>query len=126
MNQIDQNTIVLILSATATAFLVWRWVRGRMLRNRARHWPTATGHVEASDMQMEPRGNNQSAHVATIAYSYEVLGTAHRGVWKRSTMLHGKAQGWIDKHPVGANLLVRYDANNPASSAILDPDQAGK
>jgi hypothetical protein len=124
MNQIDQNTITLIICAAVTAFLVVWWVRGRMLRNRARQWPTAAGKVAASNLQLEPRGNTQSAHVATINYSYEALGTAHHGVWKRSTMLHGKAQGWIDKHPLGAKLSVRYDPNTPGSSVILDADQA--
>jgi hypothetical protein len=124
MNQIDQNTIILIFSVAVMAFLVWRWVRGRMLRNRARDWPKVVGKVETSALQMERRGNNQSVHVATIDYAYEALGTAYRGVWKRSTMLHGKGQGWIDKYPAGVSLSVRYDPDKPGASVILDADQA--
>ncbi len=124
MIQIDQNTIILIVSVAVLAFLALRWVKARMLRNRARSWPTAAGKVEASSLQLEQRGNNQSAHVATITYAYEVAGTVHQGVWKRSTMFHGKAQGWIDQHPPGANLTVRYDPNNPGASVTLDTDQS--
>lgn len=124
MNQINQNTIILIVSVGVTAFMVLRWVRGRMLRNRARDWPKVVGKVEASALQMESRGNNQSVHVATIDYSYEALGTACRGVWRRSTLLHGKGKGWIDKYPAGVALSVRYDPDKPGSSVILDADQA--
>ncbi len=123
MKQIDENDIILIVSLAALAFFGLRWVRGRMLRNRARDWPKAVGRVSGADLQIESRGNNQSVHVANINYSYDALGTAHHGVWKRSTILHGKAQGWIDKHPSGANVCVRYDPSNPGLSLILDRDQ---
>lgn len=118
------NVIWIVIGLAVLAFFARRWFRGRMLQNRAANWPMTTGTVETAQMQLERRGNNQSVHVAMIAYSYEAEGTAQRGEWKRSTMLHGKAQGWIDRHPAGTVLMVRYDPGNPASSVVLEADQS--
>ncbi len=118
------NVIWLVIGLAVLALIAGRWLRGHMLQKRAANWPMATGTVETAEIRLEKRSGTQSAHVATIAYIYDVLGTAYRGEWKRSTMLHGKAQGWIDRHPAGTALMVRYDADNPASSMVLEADQS--
>lgn len=117
------SVIWLVLGLAVLVLIAGRWFRGRMLQNRAANWPMTTGTVETAEMQLERRGNNQSVHFATIAYSYHAAGAVHLGEWKRSTMLHGKVQGWIDRHPAGTALMVRYDTDNPASSVVLETDQ---
>lgn len=124
MNQLNENMLVLIASLAVLAFFFIRWVQGRMLRSRARDWPKVVGRVSGADLTMESRGNNQSVHVTKITYTYDASETENHGIWSRSTILHGKAQGWIDRHPVGSDLSIRYDPANPGSSLVLDSDQA--
>ena len=47
MNQMTENSIVLIVSLAVLAFFVLRWARGRMLQNRARDWPKVVGKSAA-------------------------------------------------------------------------------
>ena len=92
-------------------------------RRRARHWPTAVGHVQSTLVRTEERGENMSKRVAYVTYTYQVLGESHSGSFSREFMLDGRAQKWLGGYPIGRALTVRVNPFKPADSLVLEREQ---
>lgn len=117
------NVIWLVIGLAVLLLLVGLWLRERMLRSRAKNWPTVSGMVEASDIRVERRGATQAVHVAEIAYTYEVEGISYQGCWKRSAMLRNKTGEWIKLLPPGTKIRVSHNPQIPSQSMLLDNGQ---
>jgi len=121
----NQNNIVLGISIVVLAAIVAFWVLKRMKLRRARSWPKETGKVDATTLKLESTGNNRSACVAVVQYSYSVQGAAFAGALRRQFLLKGSAEKWIGKYTTGLPLTVRNDAANAKDSVLFDDDQSG-
>jgi hypothetical protein len=125
-----QNTIwlaVAILFLVGTAAL---WIRQRVRLKHARSWPTETGRVESTAIRLEQTSTGQagtttSSYVATVHYSYTVLGRTYSGVLRHNFMLKGRAEKWTDKFTTGLPLRIRYNPANPKDSVLFEDEQLG-
>lgn len=98
---------------------------------RARKWPVAPGRVEKSDVHSyetidrdEKTARQQTMYRPEVIYSYAVAGVEYHGdkvsVSGVSTNLDGVARRVAARYPVGTELQVHYNPDNPGESAI-DP-----
>ena len=96
---------------------------------RARTWPTAPGRVEKLDVRSYEkidRDDNttrrQTMYRPDVVYSYAVAGVQYRGdkVSSMSTSSDAIARRSAARYPVGTELQVHYNPDNPGDSTI-DP-----
>ena len=100
---------------------------------RARQWPTAPGRVETSDVQsyqVRSRSTGESSASwkakswPNIVYGYDVAGVHYRGdkisYFGSGSNSEDIARKVTKRFPVGTQLTVHYNPDNPAESAI-DP-----
>jgi hypothetical protein len=99
---------------------------------RARQWPTVAARIEQSGVRTyEERdtNSNENTRLRTmvrpdVVYSYAVAGVTYRGdtvsVIRSSTNQGAVARKVAARYPVGSDLKVHYNPDNPSESA-LDP-----
>jgi hypothetical protein len=98
---------------------------------RAKTWPVAPGRVEKSDVHAyesidrdEKVTRRRTMYRPDVIYSYAVAGVRYRGdkvsVSGMSTNLDSIARRVAARYPVGTELQVHYNPDNPGESAI-DP-----
>ena len=121
----NQNNIVLAISLVVLAVIAVFWVLKRMKLRRALSWPKEVGKVDATTLKIESTGNNQSAWVAVVQYSYSIQGATHNGALRRQFLLKGSAEKWIGNYTTGLPLTVRYDPAHAKDSVVFDEDQSG-
>jgi hypothetical protein len=100
---------------------------------RARLWPTAPGRVETSDVrsyQVRSRSTGESSASwkekcrPNVVYGYDVAGVHYRGdkisYFSSGSNSEDIARKVAKRYPVGTQLTVHYNPDNPGESAI-DP-----
>jgi len=98
---------------------------------RARKWPVVPGRVEKSEVRSYETvdSDDKTTRVRTmyrpdVVYSYAVAGVQYRGdkvsASGMSTNMDGVARRAAARYPVGTELQVHYNPDNPGESAI-DP-----
>ena len=91
----------------------------------AERWPSAPGKILATEPQRRggSSGRNQY-YVPLVRYSYVVNGREREGSRLRfgytSARSRGGAEAMLAPYPVGAEVKVRYDPDNPDQS-VLEP-----
>jgi hypothetical protein len=110
----------IVFGAIVCALMLWQ----RLKRHRARHWPTATGHVETTRVFLQGRGADQSRWVAEVNYLYEAQEAPHLGRLTRDYFLPGRAEKWIARYPHGRVLTIRVNPARVADSVLIEDEQA--
>lgn len=113
------SSLTLLFDFTISREIAGEW--------RSRSFAETTGHVKSSKLTTS-RSSRSISYIADIVYDYSVNGrtfTASKlryGVMFNSS--RDQAQSAVDKHPVGAETPVYFDAENP-SDAVLEPGLSG-
>jgi hypothetical protein len=113
----------LLLLVLALGFVIYLGIRRIRYRRSIRTWPTVTGAVTSSRIELQFRGTH-SMHVATVNYAYVVAGTPYSGWFVRSFVLRGRAEQWTAKYPDGTPLLIRYNPTKILDSWVLEKEQS--
>ncbi|MBX9843307.1 MAG: DUF3592 domain-containing protein [Xanthobacteraceae bacterium] len=114
--------------------LLWTLILLGMQRAsaRARQWPTAPARIEKSGVRTYEKRDRSSKGTtrwrtmvrADVVYSYAVAGVTYRGdkvsIIRSSTNQDAFARKVAARYPLGAELKVHYNPDNPSESA-LDP-----
>ncbi len=100
-------------------------------------WPSTMGNiVSASVVEQQPVGTNMEEHTRqtdyrpALVYSYTLGGKTYGSghvIFNDDVIVYSsieKARAAIKKYPVGQNVQVYYDPENPAM-AVLEPGKAG-
>jgi hypothetical protein len=95
----------------------WQWMR----RRTARTWPAADGHVHTADWR-QPRTGTRRYFVGSLSYYYFVDGHFYSGYHRRSFTSADDAANWA-RHIQGAAVRVRYNAQSPSRSLLLEDEQ---
>jgi Protein of unknown function (DUF3592) len=122
-NILNSDNIIGFVFIILGAIIAVVYLFKALKRRRARHWPTAAGHVQSTLVRTEERGENLSKRVAHVTYTYEVLGQSHSSSFSREFMLDFRAQKWVGGYPVGRALTVRVNPYKPADSLVLEREQ---
>jgi hypothetical protein len=110
------------------AWMIFSALRARQAAERAATWPSIAGVVTAAEM-IEHRHRNSKTHTVSytyepkVEYSYTVLGTAYAGKkvsYGPQSYARGKAEQIMARYPLGQQVSVFYNTENPADS-VLDP-----
>lgn len=97
----------------------------------AQHWRTAPGTIIAADAALRGSALRSSRYAywePVVAYAYVVQGRERQGgclaFGSLRTKTEGGARRLIAPYPVGSQIEVRYDPDNPDDS-VLDPRKPG-
>ncbi len=127
-----------ILFVIVGALLILWGVSAALSATRTTHWPTVSGRVIASRIEVKEQKTlspsskgasyyKQKRYYPKIEYPYSVQGKEFTGTKVKalfsgriSYLTEWQAQNVINKYPEGKNVLVFYDPNDPAR-ACLEP-----
>lgn len=104
-------------------FFYRRYQQGNAARASAQSWPSTSGVVLSSSVQVR-RSHNSSSEYPVVVYQYEVDGKSYQGQRVKasdkfiSVRIMGEARATVARYPVGARVSVYYDPNNPSESAL--------
>lgn len=87
-----------------------------------KEWRSTLGMITASALERRSRGTNRGyANYAAVRYSYQVGGQTYQGTcFDLGSAVSGKgAKKVIARYPVGAEVMVFYNPQNP-SEAVLE------
>ena len=103
-------------------FLNKKSKEAKALREAARNWASTTGKVITS--RVEVSGGDHTTVSPHIVFQYSVYGRVYSGSQIKAGDMHMSTYGSrgaydiVDKYPVGADVTVFYDPNNPQLSAL--------
>ena len=94
----------------------------KALREVARNWASTIGKIVKS--RVEVTGADRATVSPHIEFEYEVYGRAYTGSQIKAGDVHWAsytsraAYDTVDKYPIGAEVTVYYDPENPEQSAL--------
>lgn len=93
------------------------------VRLAVQSWPSTSGKVLKSSVERNAHQTGVSLE-AVVVYQYEVDGKTYQsqnikaGNQFMVVVASGQEQAIVARYPVGANVTVYYDPNNPAECAL--------
>jgi hypothetical protein len=93
-------------------------------RQSAQNWASTTGTIMMSSVQTSHSATGGSSVYPVIVYQYEVNGktyqsqSVHAGDKYLKVNIAGQAQKTVDKYPIGKQVTVYYNPNDPAECAL--------
>jgi hypothetical protein len=103
-------------------FLNKKSKEAKALRDAARNWPSTVGKVITS--RAEVSGGEYTSVVPFIVYQYNVYGRDYSNSQIKAGDVHMSsyssraAYDKVDKYPVGSEVTVYYNPENPQQSAL--------
>jgi hypothetical protein len=111
--------VALVLGAVGVVLMVAGFLAART-PGKSRDWPTAAGQILASTITYRHRTNGGHTPYPLVMYTYQVEGKIYQS--QRiyfGTEIGGSAmKGRIKKYPVGAEVPVYYNPQNPADAVL--------
>jgi len=113
--------------AGAGIFLIYRSWQSKQKAEASQSWPSTRGQVTMARVQhnvsTDSEGDRHDYYSPLVEYTYEVGGQAYTGRTIRfgfnpSFGNEAKAQAALASYPVGAQVTVYYNPNNPAEAVL--------
>jgi hypothetical protein len=115
------------------AFLIYQSVRGRQKADASQSWPSTSGQITEASVShhtsTDSDGDTNDHYTPKVKYTYLAIGQEYKGDklgfgFQQSFGSLPKAQAALARFPVGAQVTVYYDPNNPAE-AVLERKAGG-
>jgi len=115
------------------AFLIYQSVRGRQKADASQSWPSTSGQITEAHVShhtsSDTDGEMSDHYTPQVKYTYQAIGQEYQGDklgfgFQQSFGSQAKAQAALAPFPVGAQVTVYYDPNNPAE-AVLERKAGG-
>jgi hypothetical protein len=120
------NLLITILSllpfGLVGGHLLRRYRAASAMRQASQHWPTTTGEVLKS--RVEVQGGSSTSVTPRVMYEYMVGGRQYQNDQIRAgdsfLAIYRSRQAYqaIDRYPEGTGVTVYYNPENPAESAL--------
>lgn len=108
---------VLALLCAAAGVTLLRGRRSGEMRSMAVAWPHTRGTVLSATVQVNH--THRSRHEAPlVVYAYQVNGEMFQGHRVRTNGAPDNASATLARYPAGASVIVYYDPEDPANSAL--------
>ena len=111
----------LLLSAIIlnTIFLIVIFYTRRKVA-QVESWSSTTGTVTLSTIDVHKSGTRNSTPYPVVRYSYQVMGREYEAnkIMPGAEIGGSGAQKVIDHYPVGAQVMVYYDPQNPYEAVL--------
>ena len=116
--------ILSILLFVALGIFLYRRSQQRIaVKQAAQTWSSTMGTVVSSSVQTRHTGRSHSTF-PVVVYQYEVNGKTYQsqmikaGEQFMNIRVIGEAQTTVTRYPIGASVMVYYNPENPAESAL--------
>lgn len=131
MNSIGSNIMLLVgLPFVILAIILLALaVRGRRKAAATLKWPSTSGRVISSDIEMRHSSDSDGSHYTpypVVVYEYEVAGRRYMNNKIGSgTQIGGSliTQPAVNRYPAGLNVAVYYNPDDPVD-AVLEPGKS--
>ena len=117
-------TVAPILILVGLGIFLYRRSKMRdAAKQSARDWSSTMGVVITSAVQVK-RGYKSRSEIPVVVYQYQVNGKPYTGQVVKageqffSVRIYGDAQKTVARYPVGAQVMVHYNPENPQESAL--------
>lgn len=119
------TVVLFIIGVVGAALTIFLGIP--MMKNafESRGWPTADGVITVSQFTSNTdRDSGSTTYGASIAYDYTVNGASytgsnvHFGQYSTSDPSYGRSI--VNRYPLGKQVMVYYDPDNPSES-VLEP-----
>lgn len=127
----DTTTLIVVGSIFLTALLIDGILLGIIYATRrgvtkAADWSSTMGTVISSTIEWRRRSEGGSVAYPSVQYNYQVMGQVLQGgrIMPGPPVGGSGAKKVVARYPVGAQVMVYYDPNNP-SDAVLERDMPG-
>ena len=104
-------------------FLYRRNQQGQAAKQAAQSWSSTIGAVLMSSVQSRRSGNSTSIY-PVVVYQYSVNGQSYQsqtikaGEQFFNVRVIGQAEETVRRYPIGAQVMVYYNPENPQQSAL--------
>ncbi len=125
--------IFMLVFGGAGVFLIIRTRKSKEKAEASQNWPSTLGQVTQArirrDMDMDEDGPSRYTYVPVVEYTYEVGGQSYtsravRFGFNPTFNNEAKAQAALAPYPVGGQVTVYYNPDNPAE-AVLERSAGG-
>jgi hypothetical protein len=104
-------------------FLYRRSRQSNVARQATQSWPSTTGTVLASSIQIQRTGRSRS-EIPAVVYQYQVNGQSYQSHTIRAgeqyfnVRMAGQAQATVARYLIGTTVTVYYNPENPGQAAL--------
>jgi hypothetical protein len=124
LNSIMESTtaifglVTLLVGGIGAVLLVGAFLTARTPA-KSNDWPTTSGQVLASTIQYRRSGGSRSAY-PLVMYAYQVEGRTYQSqrIYFGGVVGGSVMAGLVKKYPVGAQVPVYYNPQNPADAVL--------
>ena len=119
--------------AAAGGFLIYQTIQSRKKADASQAWPSTLGQVTEARVSRhtstDADGDTSESFTPLVRYRFQVAGQEYEGKkitfgFQQSFSNQAKAQAALETFPVGRQVSVYYDPNNP-SDAVLERKAGG-
>jgi hypothetical protein len=117
------TVVPLVVIGALVVVLVRRGKQSSAARQEAQTWPSTTGTVLMSTIQVRRTGRSRS-EIPVVVYQYQANGQMYQGNTIRAgdqfgtIRVMGQAQATVARYPAGSTVTVYYNPANPAQAAL--------
>ena len=116
--------VTLLIFGGIGGFFYWAVRRSQKIQKAAQSWPTTTGTVLKSYVNVSTDANHSTSHDPKIIYEFTVNGQLYRGDRYRVGIYVARggylaAQEIVDRYPEGSQVTVYYNPQNPAECTLV-------
>jgi hypothetical protein len=111
--------ITLLIAGIGVVLLVAGFLVSRT-PGKSHHWPTTTGQILASTIQYRRRSGGGHSPYPMVLYTYQVEGQQYQSqrIYFGGVVGGTAMTGVVKKYPIGAQVPVYYDPQNPADAVL--------
>jgi hypothetical protein len=111
--------VTLLIGAIGVVLLVAGFLMTRT-PGKSSHWPTTTGQILASMIQYRRKSGGGHSPYPLVLYTYQVEGQHYQSqrIYFGVPVGGSAMTGVIKKYPVGAQVPVYYNPQNPADAVL--------
>ena len=124
---------LILLFAGVGGFLIYKSFRDRNKAEISQSWPSTPGQITEARVDRSRRTDSEGdvdySYAPAIEYTYQVGGQEYSGHnitfgFRKSSSSHAKAEAALARFPIGGQVTVYYDPNNPGE-AVLERKAGG-
>jgi hypothetical protein len=118
--------ITILIGAIGVIFLVAGYLVARTPA-KSNHWPTTAGQILVATIEQR-HGSEGYTPYPVVLYTYQVEGQTYQGqrIYFGGEVGGSAMTGVIKKYPVGAQVPVYYNPQNPADAVLERSAPTGK
>lgn len=111
--------VTLLIGAIGVVLLVAGFLMTRT-PGKSNHWPTTTGQILASTIQYRRKSGGGHSPYPLVLYTYQIEGQQYQSqrIYFGGVVGGTAMTGVIKKYPVGAQVPVYYNPQNPADAVL--------